>query len=283
MDLHDLYTRNPKPLPWVDIKSNLPWGELEFSKRMLAEQLDPSHDLGSRRPVVMSAQVAWMTASVLKPRDIKVILDLTCGPGLWANSLARLGFTVRGIDVSPAAIDHARTVARDEKLSTTYVQGDILDTAFGSGYGAAMILYGEGNTFRWEEFSLILLKIRDSLDPKGILVLELMRPEALARLACSTWQTRDSGVFGDRPYLWLSEGFWNPETLAGGLRHYAVDIESGRVREYGVSYQCYVREHLQGLFRACGFEIVEEYDSLIGETGLQNPEWHVVVAQHQAT
>ncbi|ORW50754.1 SAM-dependent methyltransferase [Mycobacterium paraense] len=39
-------------------------------------------------------------------------LDLACGPGYGAVWLARRGLDVRGVDVSPVAIDQAREVAR---------------------------------------------------------------------------------------------------------------------------------------------------------------------------
>jgi SAM-dependent methyltransferase len=39
-------------------------------------------------------------------------LDLACGPGHGAVWLARRGLNVRGVDVSPVAIDQAREVAR---------------------------------------------------------------------------------------------------------------------------------------------------------------------------
>ena len=36
--LSELHERNPLPKPWIDVKANLPWGEIEFSKKMLKEQ-----------------------------------------------------------------------------------------------------------------------------------------------------------------------------------------------------------------------------------------------------
>jgi len=278
--LADLPQRNLSPKPWEDIQPNFPWGDPEFSKRMLKEHLDPTHDLASRRPSLQSSQLAWVVESWFKPRGVKNVLDLTCGPGLWANALARLGYTVRGIDISPAAIDHARKVAREEGLSATFLQGDIREVAFGSGYDAVLWLYGEANTLKWEEFAIVILKISESLNPEGILILELSHPEGPLSEPQTAWQTeKEGGVFGDFPYLWLTESFWNPDERTGGQRHYVIDLLSFRVKEYGVSYQLYLGSDLELLLPICGLDIIGEFHSLTGQKGLSKPEWQVVVAK----
>ena len=48
------------------------------------------------------------------------ILDIGCGGGLLAEPMARLGGIVTGIDVTSAAIDAARTHAKDSDLDITY-------------------------------------------------------------------------------------------------------------------------------------------------------------------
>lgn len=281
-ELSELPGRNPLPKPWIDVKANLPWGEIEFSKRMLKEHLDPSHDLATRRPIITNAQISWVMNKFLIPRKAKTILDLTCGPGIWANALAKNGFTVRGIDLSPAAIDYARKIAREENLPATYLQGDIRDTAFGSGYDAILFIYGEANALKWEEFSLILLRAMESLNQKGIIILELIPPEAMARMAGTSWQTNEGGgLFGESPYLQLTENFWHPDERTGATRHYIVDLVTTRVREYGISYQCYTPDDLNKLLPSCGLEIIAEYDSLLGEKSLPKPDWHVVIAERQ--
>jgi SAM-dependent methyltransferase len=278
-ELADLPGRNPSPKPWGEAKSNLPWGDPEFSKRMLKEHLDPSHDLASRRPSVHMAQVGWVINALLEPRKVEKVLDLTCGPGLWANALARQGYIVKGIDCAPASINHARKTSRDEGLVSTFVQADIRDAPFGTGYDAILLLYGEGNTFTWEDFTQIILKCSDALHPGGILLMELLHPGALARMAGSNWYTRESGLFGDHPYLCLTESFWNPDDKTGSQRHYVVDLATTKIKEYGVSYQCYSRDDLISLLPICGLEIISEHDSLIGETRTKDPEWQVIVGE----
>ena len=108
----------------------------------------------------------------------------------------------------------------------------------------------------------MLLRISDALKPGGILILELKPPESMESMAGSSWQTKESGLFGDSPYLWLSEVFWNADDRTAYHRHFVVDLATSRMKEYGVSYQCYSKDDIETILPLCGFKLVSEYDSL---------------------
>src|ERR1700720_2234559 len=100
----------PWPVPF-DSTAELDWGRPEFARRLLREHLDQSHDGASRRRSVIAAQVRRLRR--LRPPAPARILDAGCGPGLYAVPLAELGHEVTGVDVSTAALRHARSLARD--------------------------------------------------------------------------------------------------------------------------------------------------------------------------
>lgn len=56
----------------------------------------------------------------------KVVLDLGCGAGYGSNLLAEVADHVTGIDLSPEAVDHARSVYRRANLD--FLTGDCRDT-----------------------------------------------------------------------------------------------------------------------------------------------------------
>ena len=58
--------------------------------------------------------------SSLRPFDGLTLLDIGCGGGLVAEPMARLGFTVTGIDAGAEAIDAARTHAEAVDLAIDY-------------------------------------------------------------------------------------------------------------------------------------------------------------------
>src|SRR5512139_3160761 len=101
-----IYDRPQPRVPWRD-GANLPWDDPAFSERMLAQHLDQSHGAASRPLLEIRAQVQQMTAWLdLKAGDR--LLDVTCGPGLYAVEFARQGVAVTGIDFGPASIAYAR-------------------------------------------------------------------------------------------------------------------------------------------------------------------------------
>ena len=107
--LWQIYRRQP-PVPWQE-RDNLPWDEPAFSERMLREHLDQSHGAASRRIPELRAQVQRMLEWLgLGPGAH--LLDVTCGPGLYAAEFARAGLCVTGVDFSPASIRYAARALR---------------------------------------------------------------------------------------------------------------------------------------------------------------------------
>jgi len=78
-------------------------------------------------------QLIDMLLHVVEPAPESAILDMGCGRGRHARSLARRGFNVTGVDLSRRAIDRARQAALEEGLEIRFEQGDMLEP-FGTNY-----------------------------------------------------------------------------------------------------------------------------------------------------
>ena len=53
------------------------------------------------------------------------VLDLACGPGRHAVALAKKGFRVTGVDLSPFLLQRARGLARVENVNVEWVRDDM--------------------------------------------------------------------------------------------------------------------------------------------------------------
>ncbi len=272
MTLTDLVRRLSPPLPW-DEGDNIPWHEPGFSRRMLAEHLSQDHDLASRRTEKIDGHVAWIHGELLGGSPARV-LDLGCGPGLYASRLARLGHDITGIDCSPASIAHARATAADASLACTYHEGDLRDVPFGGGFDLVMLIYGELNIFRPDDASLILGKARDALVSGGTLLLEPHTFEAVRAIGQTppSWYSAESGLFADEPHLSFQEHFWDPDSATATIRYFIVGAGSGDLERHAQTFQAYSNDAYRALVEALGFGDVRFVPSLTGAaTGSQDP------------
>ena len=265
MDLTDIITRTPRPAPWSE-GEKIPWNEPGFSARMLREHLSQDHDAASRRVTIIDRQVDWIYQTLLGGQHA-FVLDLGCGPGLYASRLARRGCRCTGIDFSPASVAYAREKAQIEKLDCQYIEGDLRTTAFGSGFGLVMFIFGELNVFRPQDARLILRKAYAALNPGGLLVLEPHTFDAVKAIGQnpSVWYSASSGLFSEFPHLCLQENFWDETSCTATERYFIVDAQTGAVTRYASTMQAYSDDQYRLLLEEVGFHDVEFYPSLEGK------------------
>lgn len=86
-----------------------------------------------------NADMAWTDRTVsevdralkiLKPRGDERILDMACGSGRHAMELARRGFSVVGVDISPELIEIASGEAAVADLDVEFVLADLRELAY---------------------------------------------------------------------------------------------------------------------------------------------------------
>jgi SAM-dependent methyltransferase len=279
VNLIDIVNRTPVPEPWAE-GEKIPWNEPAFSARMLREHLSQEHDMASRRSVTIDAHVAWIHQRVLTEQPARV-LDLGCGPGFYAQRLARLGHTCVGVDFSPASIDYAKTQAAGTGLPLTYIEGDVRTVDYGADYDLVMFIFGEFNVFKTADARAILRKVYQALKPGGWLLLEphtFAAIEALGKVA-NSWYTTGSGLFSEHAHFCLTENFWDAERALATERYFVIDASTGAVTRYAASMQAYTGEQYQALLTTCGYHHVRFYPSLTGDEDASAHWLCAIVAQ----
>ena len=264
MRLQDILARKSPPEPWAE-GDNIPWSEPGFSRRMLREHLSQSHDLASRRSEKIDAHVDWIHRELLGGSPTK-ILDLACGPGLYSSRLARLGHRCVGIDFSPASVEYAREQAAKEALPCDYIHADIRAAEYGTGFGLAMLIFGEFNVFKPSDAARILAKARDALVEGGRLLLEAHTSQAVREFGARTasWYAAESGLFSDSPHLCLQENFWDGDAGVVTRRYFIVDASSGDASRYAQSLKAYTNSQYRAVLEDAGFVDVRFHSSLMG-------------------
>ena len=276
--LLDIIHSNPAPTPWSE-GDNIPWNEPGFSERMLKEHLTQEHDAASRRFEKIEQHVAWIHQEAFIGQPGK-LLDLGCGPGLYASRLARLGYQVTGIDYSPASIAYAQAQAAQQGQKITYILADIREAEYTTDpnpeYDCAMQIFGETNVFKPADLRKILSKIQAALKPGGKLILEAHTDEAIKKIgqAPASWYSAENGLFSAIPHLVLTEHFWDAQANAATIRHFVVEATTGNVIRYAQSMQSYTNGEYKALLTETGFDEIKFFPSL---TGIPDPEQEALI------
>lgn len=276
MNLSDIIRRNMDPRPWAE-GEKIPWDDTDFSRRMLKEHLSQKHDAASRRASIIKKHVDWIHTFVLDGNPSH-ILDLGCGPGLYAARLAALGHVCHGIDFGPASIEYAVKHAPE---NCSFTLGDVRTTDFGSGYNLAMFIFGEFNVFKPEDARLILSKAYAALKPGGMLLLEPHTFDAVYELGNqpATWYSAENELFAEKPHLCLMESFWDEDLFVAVERYLIVDAASGEVARYSSSTQAYEDDELAEMLTRAGFQNPKFYPSLRGKPDEKMSQLQVLVAR----
>jgi len=152
------------------------------------------------------------------------VLDIGCGPGRLAERLAHLGHLVLGIDIVPEAV--AQTVER----GASAIRRDVFDALPGEGRWRTALL-ADGNVGIGGDPAALLRRVREVLDPRGRVVVELAAPgtglsRSRAVLTCDGRRTRpfDWAVVGldVAPELARRVGLRVTSTGSTGERWFAV-------------------------------------------------------------
>jgi SAM-dependent methyltransferase len=275
-----IYNRPERPFPWTT-GGNLPWDDPDFSRRMLREHLDESHGAASRQAAERDMQLNWFWDK-LNLASEKRLLDVTCGPGLYAVELARRGVHVTGVDFGPASIAYAKELAEGKGVADRcqFIQQDVRLMDFtGSNFDAALFIYGQLAVFTREEAQQLLNQIAQSLRPGGRLVVELLNQDRVDKVDSTWWYTDDTGLWGNAPFLHLGERIWHADEQISVERFHILHLETGQLDEVHLCDQTYAVNEMVTMMKKAGFTSVEVYPAWDGLALYDAEEWIVYEAQ----
>lgn len=260
-----------KPAPFTPGEA-LFWDDPHISSQMLAAHLNPEIDAASRRPETIDRSVEWLIETLeLKTGD--PILDLGCGPGLYACRFARAGLQVTGVDYSGRSIEYATNYANENRLNIHYRYQNYLDLNDDNQYQAAFLIYGDFCTISPEQRSRLLKNIHRALKKNGKFVLDVSTGEHRGREGNkNTWYALDNGFLKPGPHLLLEEGFDYPEQSIW-LDQYTVVEADGNVSVYRNWFQDYRPESITAELSQAGFSVESLWGDLTGIPYTPESEW----------
>lgn len=271
IDLPALLALQQPPPPFTPGEP-LFWNDAHISAQMLAFHLDPNIEAASRKPEVIDRSVAWIAASAGLHAGSNV-LDLGCGPGLYASRLACMGFYVTGVDYSRRSIDYAAGYARDHGLDISYHYQNYLELTDEAQYDAALLIYGDFCPLNPEQRGRLLYNVYRALKPQGCFILDVSTRECRKRHGSRNgWRALESGFWKPGPHLLLESGFDYPEQSIW-LDQAVVIEENGKLSVYRNWFQDYTPETITAELAAGGFAVESLWGDLTGVPYTEGSEW----------
>jgi ubiquinone/menaquinone biosynthesis C-methylase UbiE len=277
--LWQIYRGADDSLPWED-GADFPWHDPEFGRRTLDEHLDEAHGAASRSSTERLLQIEWLW-NKLGLGTGQHVLDVTCGPGLYAVELARRGCKVTGIDINPAAIAYATELAVSEGVADRcrFIQQDVRQLMPDAiQYDAALFLYEQLAVYSANEAQHLLDQLARMLKPGGRLAIELLDQNQVDKEDTSWWFTDDTGLWGDGPFVHLGERVWNETQQAAIERYHIIHLETGDLKQYTLFDQTYAVETMISMLQRAGFKGVDHFLNWAGVPLYDAKEWVVYIA-----
>jgi SAM-dependent methyltransferase len=254
------------------------WDDPHISSQMLQCHLDPNIEAASRRPETIDRSVAWLIDTLSLKAGLSV-LDLGCGPGLYASRLARAGLQVTGVDYSRRSIAYATGYANENNLDITYRYENYLDLQDENRYDAALLIYGDFCPLSPEQRARLLQNAHRALKPQGKFVLDVTTRKHRKKYGNRNgWQALETRFWKPGPHLVLEEGFDYPEESIW-LDQYIVVEADGRVSVYRNWFQDYTPEAIRAELEQNHFAVQGLWGDLSGSPCVPESEWIGVIAQ----
>lgn len=181
------------------------------------------------------------------------ILDVGCGWGRHSLELARQGFRMTGIDLSPRLLQEAEKHSAEEKLDVRWISADMRELAFHGEFDAAISMFSSLGYFLSDDDDLAVLRgIREALAPDGLLLLECMHRDLIAREFAERdwWETPDGDL------IWVERTF----DAVGGISHELLRWRDREGRSGEKPHSIRIRS-------------ASEWDDLLQRAGLRPIEW----------
>jgi SAM-dependent methyltransferase len=253
------------------------WTDDHISSRMLEHHLDPESDIASRNHAFIRRAASWLVNEF----DLagRRVLDLGCGPGLYAMELARLEVEVTGVDFSRRSIRYARNHARTQGLSVNFEIGNYLIHEPHGSFDLICLIYGDYCALSPDQRSELIRRAQHWLRPGGSIVLDVFSTchwkQVVETSSVVAWP--DGGFWAADPHFVFNTRF-KYEHAGAYLDRYLVVEESGLWEVYNW-LQCFGQTELEDELAANGLKVRRCLGSVAGDGFDDTSTEFAVIAQ----
>lgn len=253
------------------------WNDEHISKGMLKAHLNPDIEAASRKHDFINESVKWLSTLCDINKGNKW-LDLGCGPGIYAEKLDDMGFSITGIDFSKRSIEYARQSAASKEKNIEYIYQNYLDINYENQFDIATLVYCDFGVLKSSDREKLLLKIRQALKPGGKLILDgFTKYNYKDFIENQRIFYENSGYWSAVPYSCIERTFRYDETSLF-LEQYIIITET-TCKCYNNWNYAFARNNLQCELEKAGFLDFQFYADVTGKEFCENSKTICVVAK----
>ena len=201
------------------------------------------------------------------------VLDLACGPGRHSVVLAKEGFRVTGVDLSPFLLQKANSLAQAESVDVEWVRDDMRHFVRPEAFDLVVNIFTSFGYFDDKRDDMTVLQnIHKSLRDGGALVMEIMGKEWLAKgfLPTTSEELADGRLLVQRHEIFDD---WTR------VKNQWILIEGDRATTFRFHHTVYSGQEIRDSLLAVGFADVQLFGGLDGSEYGLNARRLVAVAR----
>lgn len=266
MDVLKLQAITKKP-PLYEKGNSTMWTDKYISKQLLDIHLNPEIDLASRTRQSIDNTIEFILRFCQKPECN--ILDLGCGPGLYAERLAEAGHRVTGVDFSESSIEYASNQARVKKLDIRYICQDYLTLDFKDKFDLVLLIYTDFGVLVPSEREKLLANIHKALKPNGIFIFDVINMKNLENKfrENKTWTVETKGFWQDTPHLALANSFHYSDEKVFLQQHIIID-RAENIKTYRFWTHYFENEDIIKILTKGDFTDIESFENVLPQADI---------------
>ncbi len=262
--MNNLFKYVKKPALYEKSSFNF-WDDLTISKHLLQAHLDPDIEAASRSHSFIEQSVEFIANQF--PKSIyPTILDLGCGPGLYAQKLAKEGYQVTGVDFSKRSIAYAKQQAKMENLAINYKYLDYLTLDIENEFDVVLMIYCDYAVLSDGDRKRLLQLVSKALKKDGVFLFDVFTAnEFNQRKVSRLWEYENEGGFwSEEPYLCL-EAFWEYDNDVK-LEQYTIIKENNDIEVVRNWFKVFDLQTIENELIQQNFVVVNAFANVLGES-----------------
>lgn len=240
------------------------WDDRHISKGLLEAHLHPDWEASSRPHIFMDNSVEWIS-EIAPSTAYRNLLDLGCGPGLYAERFFEKGYKVTGIDFSKRSIAYATEKAKERNQDIKYIYKNYLEIDYTHEFDLVTLIYCDFGVLSDENRGTLLKKIYNSMKKGGKFIVDVFTlNEFKDRKESNTWELNEGSGFW-RPYkhICLESHYIYGEDVR--LDQYVIIDKDEKVDVIRNWFKVFTKETILDEIKKAGFSKFEIYSDVAGK------------------